>query len=95
MTSFYTTCAIVLTCLFVCRPKEVDPCEDVQCLNGGTCESIDEKTFKCTCLGDFTGKYCETRKWTKGIFLFDLHHCQYGLIKLTVALGFFPLGCGT
>lgn len=41
--------------------KRVDPCEDVQCLNGGTCQSVDEKTFNCTCLGDFTGEYCETR----------------------------------
>ena len=41
-----------------------EACSDVECLNGGTCQNIDEKTFKCACLGDYKGDYCEKRsKW--------------------------------
>ena len=41
-----------------------DACSDVKCFNGGTCEIIDEKTFKCACLEGYTGKNCEKQsKW--------------------------------
>ncbi|XP_078360290.1 uncharacterized protein LOC144644633 isoform X2 [Oculina patagonica] len=41
--------------------KRVEACDDIHCFNGGTCENIDEKTFKCVCAEEVTGEYCETR----------------------------------
>ena len=45
--------------------KKIIPCESNPCLNGGACENIPSRgnlppTFKCTCVGDFTGQKCET-----------------------------------
>ena len=39
-----------------------NPCDDSPCLNGGTCEYMnDEDTlFKCTCPSGCSGKKCET-----------------------------------
>ncbi|KAI8773703.1 uncharacterized protein LOC106065087 isoform X1 [Biomphalaria glabrata] len=37
-----------------------DPCEDVTCLNGGTCLTIGKKEFFCMCSGErYVGTYCE------------------------------------
>ena len=43
-------------------PIVLTACDEVKCLNGGTCKNIDEKRVECICQEDFFGQYCQTRK---------------------------------
>lgn len=41
--------------IFSCKKDNLDPCDTVTCLNGGTCE-----TGTCNCINGYSGPNCET-----------------------------------
>lgn len=50
---------------------EEDPCEENQCLNGGTC--LPEKDdFRCFCIDGFKGKKCEISKCRRIVSKVDI-----------------------
>ena len=48
-----------------------DPCENISCLNGGTCiltpESYNDTSDACICRERFIGRYCDTYLASKNI----------------------------
>jgi hypothetical protein len=36
-----------------------NPCDTLPCRNGGTCNQDGIDTYECTCVANYTGKYCE------------------------------------
>lgn len=53
--SFLTIGAFASTMMVSCNP---DPCKDVVCSNGGTCDDV---TGACTCPAGYIGASCETK----------------------------------
>ncbi|XP_046860489.1 von Willebrand factor A domain-containing protein 2-like isoform X2 [Xenia sp. Carnegie-2017] len=60
---------------------KVLPCKLAPCKNGGKCEDVDDKTFKCTCGDDFFGDTCEEKKKCNApldiLFVVDTSSWQY------------------
>ncbi|XP_022111824.1 prolow-density lipoprotein receptor-related protein 1-like [Acanthaster planci] len=46
-------------CFPIRRPSGASPCEEVECLNGGTCTVTRSRTTKCTCTPQYSGGRCE------------------------------------
>ncbi|GIX91832.1 hypothetical protein CEXT_380281 [Caerostris extrusa] len=42
------------------RCKYRDPCYNINCFNGGTCQVTSNGSYSCTCKKGFTGTHCET-----------------------------------
>ena len=68
--------------------KKIVPFEGNPCLNSGACENIPSSgklppTFKCTCVGDFTGQRCYFT------FVHTISHFQLSLSYMVQVLGIF------
>ena len=44
-------------------------CTGVQCLNGGTCQNLENNKFMCECRAGYEGQYCEGRNCSKRLSL--------------------------
>ncbi|XP_071950627.1 IgGFc-binding protein-like [Antedon mediterranea] len=40
---------------------DVDPCDQMPCLNNGRCNAVDAVSYTCTCVAGWTGNKCDTR----------------------------------
>lgn len=68
--------------------SDVDMCNQITCVNGGTCTSV-LGSYRCNCLPGWTGQYCGVSKFNIFIFRKNQHNieiylnpfldCLYGL----------------
>ena len=61
--------------------SDIDDCISVTCNNGGTCED-GINSFTCVCSYGYTGKFCDTGKQIKSLFLEIMEGERYHLFLL-------------
>ena len=60
-------------------------CDNIQCLNGGTCKELQNEfwPFKCECLGSYAGQFCEIGNEIKPFLEIDMDIFHIGpLLRL-------------
>ncbi|GFY51612.1 uncharacterized protein TNIN_26301 [Trichonephila inaurata madagascariensis] len=65
ITKIVSTDSSSSTMTTVDEAKEIDPCTNDPCENGGTCEKRDNNTFACFCVPGYTGDRCQEIEWCK------------------------------
>lgn len=79
---FLFTLAVILGVVSTGCKKEVDPCENVSCLNGGTCNN-----GNCACSEGYEGSTCGTEERSKFIASYNTTEaCPSGNFSYTVGV---------